>query len=76
MKMKSKINVTMPMTQEIEIVHRHDKEWQTNFVTLYVTELGPNRDRPFSEEMSICFNTKKDFKTFIAHLRQLEKKMK
>ena len=74
--MQSTINVLKPMKQEIEVKHRYDKEWQTNFVALYVTEHSPHRPAPFSEEVTICFNTKKDFKSFIAYLKQLEKKMK
>lgn len=73
---KSTINVTKPVTQEIHINHRYDKEWKTNFVTLNVTEMAPDRERPISDEVILCFNTPAEFKTFIEHLNQLAKKMK
>ena len=78
-KFKAHVRVNAPLVQEIEIYHRYDKEWKTNFITLSSGEssaLDKPDARKFCEEVVMCFNTKEEFRAFVSYLAGLEKKFK
>lgn len=76
MKLTNQIRVAKPMAQEIELTHRWDKEWQTNFLSLDVTEIAPGDSKPITESVTICLNTVDEMDKLIGLLQRVRKKMK
>ena len=76
MKMKNLIQLSKPLTQEIEATCTYDKKFKTNFLTLYVSEASPTQKNNICEETTICLNNKEDTKKLLKMIQEVLKKVK
>jgi hypothetical protein len=72
----SEFRLDVPLKQIFEVECRYDKEWKTNFLTLYCTEINPKIPTEITSELLLCLNTKKDAKDVIKVLKKAMKKMR
>lgn len=81
MKMKNLVQLSKPLTQEIEATVSYDATFKTNFLTLYVSEDSPTNRNPkngrkICEETTICLNNKEDAQKLLKMLQEVLKKVK
>lgn len=68
---KVNVRATSPLYQDVEIQHRYDKEWKTNFISITSCESSALGEKGIGEELTVCFNTKKEFDQFITALKAM-----
>lgn len=74
--MVNEVRIDKPLIQEISLSCRYDKEWKTHFLSLEVQESSPGDNKPLTELVTICINTKKERDRLLAMITKATAKIK